>query len=112
MNHYIRADDRSRILEGWSDGLNQSRDPTNFILVAESKHFQFYLPGFEELGMNPPLYTEDLIPMYYWDGAAVVQRTAEEIEADRALLPMPEPVKSPAERLDALEAAIERGLSL
>lgn len=71
------------------------------------------------------LFTMDGIPLYKWDGTQVLQRTLEEIEADRADIPVPEPVPSQAERLAALEsgkadksdvdaitAAIERGLSL
>ena len=57
-----------------------------------------------------PIYTEDGIPRYKLEGGQAVERTEEEIEADRAALPEPEPTTE--ERLDNIESAIERGLSL
>lgn len=78
-----------------------------------------YLPG----------QTTDMdgIPRYRWDGTQVVERTAEEIEADRAAIPAPPPNETEqlkaqvaaleaekAERaeLEAIASAIERGLSV
>lgn len=57
-----------------------------------------------------PIYTEDGIPRYKLVDGKPVERTEEEIEADRAALPEPEPTTE--ERLDNIESAIERGLSL
>ena len=34
------------------------------------------------------MYTEDRIPLYKWDGSKTVARTAEEIETERASLPV------------------------
>ena len=59
---------------------------------------------------NPALLDESGVPLYRWDGERVLARTAAEIAADRALLPVK--YKSAEERLDAIEAAIERGLSM
>lgn len=116
-HHYIVNDDRGRIVDGWSDGPNPERDTINAACINDQGSYQFRLfPGGEE---NPNLYTDDGIPLYRWDGAQVLPRTAEEIEADRALLPTPEPAPSLKSRVDALEtetaaisAAIERGLAL
>ena len=108
--HYVTTDKQGHIISGWSDGPHPERDTANAICINERGGYQFRLrPGGEE---NPVLYTEDSIPLYRWDGERVQRRTEEEIAADRALLPIPKPVKRPEERLDALEAAIERGLSL
>ena len=108
--HYVTVDSSGRITEGWSDGPHPERDPAGAVCINDQGGYQFrLLPGGEE---NPVLYTEDSIPLYRWDGERVLRRTEEEIAADCALLPIPKPVKSPEERLDALEAAIERGLSL
>lgn len=108
--HYITTDDQNRVVDGWSDGPHPERDPAGAVCINDQGGYQFRLfPGGEE---NPVLYTEDSIPLYRWDGDRVQRRTEEEIAADRALLPIPKPVKRPEERLDALEAAIERGLSL
>ena len=108
--HYAAVDSSGRIMDGWSDGPHPERDPAGAVCINDRGGYQFRLfPGGEE---NPVLYTEDSIPLYRWDGERVLRRTEEEIAADCALLPIPKPVKSPEERLDALEAAIERGLSL
>lgn len=60
------------------------------------------------------LYTDDGIPRYKLEDGQAVARTGEEIEADRAELPKPEPSDLTA-RIEALEeitSAIERGLSI
>ena len=92
MKYYILIDENGSIKRGWSNGL----DSTEGILVAEGNDlsFQFYLPGFEELGMNPPLYTEEGIPMYKWDGEKVIVRTQEEIETDLKSIPEPPPTET------------------
>lgn len=41
-----------------------------------------------------PIYTEDGIPRYKLEDGAAVERTEEEIEADRAALPEPEPTEN------------------
>ena len=108
--HYVTVDSNGLITEGWSDGPHPEKDPAGAVCINDQGGYQFRL--FPGGGENPALYTEDDIPLYRWDGERVQGRTEEEIAADRALLPVPQPVKSPEERLDALEAAIERGLSL
>lgn len=42
-----------------------------------------------------PIYTEDGIPRYKLEEGEAVERTEEEIEADRAALPEPEPEPQP-----------------
>lgn len=110
-HHYIVTDARGLITDGWSDGPHPERDAAGAVCIRAEGGYQFRLrPGGRE---NPHLYTVDGIPLYRWDGQRAVSRTGEEIAADRAALPpTPPPPPSPAERLDALEAAIERGLSL
>lgn len=123
--HYITVDTSGHITDGWSDGPHQGRETEGAILLREDGGYQFRLwPDGEE---NPPLYTDDGIPLYRWDGERVVERTAEEIEADRAAIPEPPPSETEqlkakvaaleaekAERaeLEAMAAAIERGLSV
>lgn len=108
--HYITTNARGLITDGWSDGPHPERDTAGAICINARGEYQFRLyPGGEE---NPPLADLFGIPLYRWTGETVEARTEVELEADRALLPVPKPAKSPEERLDALEAAIERGLSL
>lgn len=109
--HYITADARGLITDGWSDGPHPEWDTSGAVCIRAEGGYQFRLrPGGRE---NPPLYTVDGIPLYRWDGQQAVSRSEEEIAADREALPAPPPPPpGPAERLDALEAAIEKGLSL
>ena len=46
------------------------------------------------------LYTMDGIPRYRWDGSAAVLRTEEELDADRAARPAPEPTEQEQLRAD------------
>lgn len=48
------------------------------------------------------LHTSDGIPRYHWDGTQVIQRTEEEIEADRAAIPAPPISPTNAELMDAI----------
>lgn len=105
--HYIRTDAQGNITDGWSNGPHPERDTTGAVCISEHGRYQFRLtPNGEE---NPPLYTMDGIPLYRWDGEAVVRRTEEEIEADRQALALPEP-ETPV-TWDALAAAIKEGVN-
>ena len=85
--HYIVVDTQGRIVDGWSDGPHRGRPMDGAICINEEGGYQFRLyPNGPE---NPPLYTMDGRPLYKWDGEAVIQRTEEEITADRAALPGP-----------------------
>ncbi len=106
--HYIRADAEGRVLEGWSDGPIRDRDTEGAVLLRSGGGYQFRLTP--EGPENPALLDESGVPLYRWDGERVLARTAAEIAADRALLPAKH--KSAEERLDAIEAAIERGVSM
>jgi hypothetical protein len=95
--HYIAVDERGRITDGFSDAFRQPSETD--ICINKQGGYQFRLfPGGEE---NPALYYWDGIPMYKWDGTAVLHRDAEEIEADRAALPAPEEVPSQIDQIEA-----------
>ena len=51
-----------------------------------------------------PIYTEDGIPRYKLVDGQAVERTEEEIAADRAAIPVPPPTQE--DRLSALEGAL------
>lgn len=107
--HYITVDDQNRITDGWSDGPHPKRDTTGATLLTDKGGYQFRLyPDGEE---NPQLYTEDDICLYKLAGSVPVPRTAEEIEADRAALPVPDTKPTNEERIAELEEALELLLS-
>jgi len=129
--HYIINNNRGLIIDGWSDGPHPERNTTNAICINERGGYQFRLiysvglvgdvemPPLRESEENPPLYSEDGIPLYTWGDGVAIRRTEDEIEADRAAIPAPEPAPSLEDRVNALEtetaaisAAIERGFSL
>lgn len=104
--HYILIDSSNRVVGGWSDGPHYGRDTAGAVCINEQGGYQFRLfVGGEE---NPALFDfEDMIPLYKWDGEKVVERTAEEIEADKAAIPEVEPIPSPEARIVELEAKLK-----
>lgn len=87
--HYVIIDAQNRITSGWSNGPHPEIDPTEGLCINKQGGYQFRLfPGGEE---NPPLYTMDGIPLYKYVDGEVVPRTEDEIAADRAAIPDPEP---------------------
>ena len=102
---YVQADEKGRITAVNSSAFVSSDWGTEIDQGYGDKYHHAqgnYFPA--------PLYTDDGIPRYKLEDGAAVERTEEEIEADRAALPEPEPTTE--ERLDNIESAIERGLSL
>lgn len=96
--HYITVDGQNRIIDGWSDGPQRDKDTSGAICINERGGYQFRLfPGGEE---NPPLRTMDGIPLYKYVDGAVQERSEEEIEADRALIPPPPPSEMEKLRAD------------
>lgn len=103
--HYIKPDSSNRIIDCWSDGPHPGRDTTNAICISDKGGYQFrFTPDGEE---NPSLYDVDGIPLYKWDGQAVVKRTAEEIAADRAAIPAPPPSEMELLRQEVAKLSVE-----
>ena len=110
IRHYIAIDAQGRITSGWSDGPQRDRDTTGAVCINEAGGYQFRLhPGGEE---NPPLYTEDGIPLYRWDGERVVRRSEEEVQADRTAIPPPPPSEQERLRADVDFLAAMQGVAL
>ncbi len=110
IRHYIAIDAQGRITSGWSDGPQRDRDTTGAVCINEAGGYQFRLhPGGEE---NPPLYTEDGIPLYRWEGEQIVRRSEEEVQADRAALPAPAPSEQERLRADVDFLAALQGVTL
>ena len=103
--HYIKPDSSNRIIGCWSDGPHPDRYTTDAICISDKGGYQFRLfPDGEE---NPSLYDADGIPLYKWDGQAVVKRTAEEIAADRAAIPAPPPSEMELLRQEVAKLSVE-----
>ena len=103
--HYIKPDSSNRIIGCWSDGPHPDRDTTDAICISDKGGYQFRLfPDGEE---NPPIYDADGIPLYKWDGQAVVKRTAEEIAADRAAIPALPPSEMELLRQEVAKLSVE-----
>lgn len=89
FNNYIRCRADGAVLAGWSDGdWAGYRSPGHEdILITSEGGYHFRLGGVD----NPPLFTEDGVPLYRWDGQSVRERSPEDIQAERDELPEPEP---------------------
>ena len=99
--HYIAVDDRGRIVDAWSDGPLRDKPTEGAVCINERGGYQLRLiiDGVET-EENPPMWTEDGIPLYKWDGVAQRPRTQEEIAADRAAIPPAPPTEMEQIRAD------------
>ena len=94
---YIKTDDRGRILR-CEGGYTTPSDLTDWTEIDEGTGDKYnlcqshYFPG--------GLYTMDGIHRYRWDGSSAVMRTVEELDADRAAQPAPEPTEQEQLRAD------------
>lgn len=101
--HYITIRPDGAITSAWSDGPHPEKDTAAAICINEQGGYQFrFYPNGEE---NPPIYSEDGIPLYRWDGQQAMPRTEREIAADRAAIPAPPP--SDQEQLRAEVATLQ-----
>lgn len=88
--HYITTRTDGAIIDAWSDGPHPEKDTANAICINEQGGYQLRLIlNGEPTEENPPIFTDDGIPLYKWDGSQVIPGTKEEIEADRAAIPAP-----------------------
>lgn len=121
--HYITIRPDGAIADAWSDGPHPNKSTENAICINEQGGYQLRLlvafyrdvkgdVWHQRTEENPPIYTEDGIPLYKWDGSQVVPRTEEEIEADRAAIPAPPPSAQEQLRADVDFIAAMTGVSL
>lgn len=99
-SHYIRTDDRNRIVDGFSDGPHYGHTTEGYVCINDKGGYQFRLildgvPTEE----NPPLFDWNGIPLYEYLDGAIKHRSEADIEADAAAIPPPPP--SPLEQLRA-----------
>lgn len=89
---YIKVDENNSILRcegGYTMGNIHNIEEWIFIDEGAGDRYNLCQSHYFEGG----LFTEDGIPKYRWDGEKAIERTAEEIEVDRASLPEPEPTE-------------------
>ena len=102
---YIQTDTDGRILR-CEGGYTTPADLTGWLEIDEGTGDRYNLGQSHYFAGG--LYTMDGIPRYKWDGSAAVLRTDEELEADRAAIPDPEPSPTLEARVAALEADAEQ----
>ena len=85
---YIQTDAEGRILR-CEGGYTTPANLTGWIKIDEGVGDKYNLC--QSHYFDGGLYTMDGIPRYRWDGTQAVERTEEELEADRAALPTPPP---------------------
>ena len=97
--HYIITDETKRVLRRFSDDFEQP--DAGAICINEDGGRHFELNGI----INPPMMDSNGTPLYKFDGKQVVERTKEELDADK---PVIAPVLGPSieERTSALESAL------
>lgn len=95
---YIQTDNDGRILR-CEGGYTTPADLTDWTYIDEGTGDRYNLA--QSHYFDGGLYTMDGIPRYRWDGSAAVERTEEELEADRAARPAPPPTTD--ERITILE---------
>ena len=101
---YIQTDDQGRILR-CEGGYTTPADLAGWLEIDEGDGDRYNLC--QSHYFDGGLYTMDGIPRYKWDCSKAILRTDEELEADRAALPNPEPTTIEA-RVAALEADAEQ----
>lgn len=108
-HHYVTVRADGAIIDAWSDGPRPEKDTANAICIDEQGGYQFRLyPGGKE---NPPIFDEDGIPLYTWNGVQVASRTKKEIEAERAAIPVPPPSQQEQLRADLDAIAAVSGIA-
>lgn len=102
---YIQTDAEGRILRCEGDYTTPT-DLTGWTYIDEGDGDRYNLC--QSHYFDSGLYTMDGIPRYRWDGTQAVERTDEELEADRAAILESKPSKTVEDRLTALEAEAEQ----
>lgn len=94
---YVQTDAEGRILR-CEGGYTTPQDLTGWVKIDEGYGDRYNLC--QSHYFDSGLYTIDGIPRYRWDGTQAALRTEEELEADRAARPVPEPTEQEQLRAD------------
>lgn len=98
---YVMTDNQSRIVR-CEGGYTTPEDLTGWVQIDEGTGDRYNLC--QTHYFPDSIYTEDGIPRYKLEDGQAVERTEEELAADRAEVPAPPPTQE--DRLSALEAAM------
>lgn len=98
---YIQTNAEGRILR-CDGGYTTPADLTGWLEIDEGTGDRYNLC--QSHYFDGGLYTMDGVPRYRWDGEKAVLRSEEELDADRAAIPDPEPPTDIEARVAALEA--------
>lgn len=101
---YIQTDADGRILR-CDGGYTTPADLSGWLEIDDGNGDRYNLC--QSNYFDGGLYTIDGIPRYRWDGSKAILRTEEELEAERAAQPKPQPTTIEA-RVAALEADAEQ----
>lgn len=105
---YILTDDRGVILQITSDAFLQETD--GWILVDEGDGDRYHHAQGNYL--QHPARDSRGVCRYRWDGVKIVERTAEEMDADAEMLTPPDPENAGMEqRMKQVEEALDMLLS-
>ena len=98
---YIQTDAEGSIIR-CDGGYTTPADLSGWLEIGEGNGDRYNLC--QSNYFDGGLYTIDGIPRYHWDGEKAVLRSEEDLEADRAAIPDPEPSPTLEARVAALEA--------
>ena len=112
--HFIRIDDRNRMVMGFSDAFNNSSpsEGETDILINEQggRHFRLILDG-KPTHENPVdlMWDENNISLLKWDAKnkKIVKRTEREIQADIDAIPALKSIIPVEERIEYLEKTLK-----
>ena len=108
-NHFIRIDERNRIVHGFSDAFEEPGESDVMINGEGGRHFRLILDG--ELSEENPagmIRNEQDVPLLKWDAKnkKIARRAEKEIQADIDAIPPPEPSVPVEGRIAELEKAV------
>lgn len=106
---YVQTDSQSRIIR-CEGGYTTPADLTGWTEIDEGTGDRYNLC--QTHYFDSGLYTEEGIPRYKLEDGKAVERTEEEIAADRAALPGPAPTAEEQLRADVDYIAVMTGVSL
>ena len=97
---YVVVDSENRVIQIEGEySLSNIKDMSTAILAEEGEPCD-RLNHAQTAYLDKPIMTADGVYRYKWDGSAAVLRTEEELEADRAARPEPEPTEQEQLRAD------------